>query len=100
MALNQQTIISQIRAPIYSRNRDLLLEGGLVLFDLLPGELVELGVDVDHSVLDLHFVTVVERLVDLLAPDEDGVELLVGGHFCFSTLYTRISMRDEVTDLT
>lgn len=55
-------------------------ERALVLLDLLPRELPELGVHVHDPVLELHLVTVVQRVVDLLPPDQHGGQLGVGGH--------------------
>jgi hypothetical protein len=56
-----------------SKNTNLLLEGAFVLLDLLPGELVELGVDVNHPVADFDFVAVVQSIVDFLSPDQDRI---------------------------
>ena len=55
---------------------------------------MELGVHVDELVLQLDLVAVVQRLVDLLPPDEDGVQLGVahGGVVLGSNLQVPIAL--------
>lgn len=58
-------------------NKHSLGEGSLIVLDLLPRELVELGVDVDHPVGVLHLLAVLQRVVNLLSAVQDGEELCV-----------------------
>ena len=57
-----------------------LFEDALVLFDLLPGELRELGVRVEDAQHLLHLLAGVQIVVDLAAAVQDGAQLAVGRH--------------------
>lgn len=68
--------IYQIDQEFYIKSH-LLLERGLVLLYLLPRELVELRVDIDHPVFQLDLITTVQGVVDLLPPDQNGSQLRI-----------------------
>ena len=61
---------------------DLRFELCLVVFDLLPGELLELCVDVEADLDEilLHILPVFQFVVEVLAPVEDGAQLVVRWH--------------------
>ena len=57
-----------------------LFEDALVLLDLLPGELRELGVRIEDAQHLLHLLAGVQVVVDLAAAVQDGAELVIGRH--------------------
>ena len=59
---------------------DLLLKLGLVFLDLLAGELLELGVDVDLDELVVDVLATVEGVVQVLASLQDRAQLVSGFH--------------------